>query len=112
MPIGYFALLQHCFGSAAPWFYADSLWWTAFGLVGNVAFSARFLVQWFISEKHKRVIVPPIFWYISFWGSLVNLIYGFHIDKLPIILGFLFLPIVYGRNLILLRHGELKNGTT
>jgi lipid-A-disaccharide synthase-like uncharacterized protein len=112
MAIVYFALLQPYLGPCLPWFYTDSHWWTAFGLIGNAAFSARFLVQWFISERHKRVIVPPVFWYISFWGSLINLIYGFHIDKLPIILGFLFLPIVYGRNLVLLQRGKLKNGNT
>lgn len=103
-----FALLQPYVGHVAPWFFAESLWWTAFGLLGNIAFSARFLVQWILSEKHKKIIVPPIFWHISFWGSLINLIYGLHIDKLPIILGFIFLPIVYGRNLILLKRGELK----
>jgi lipid-A-disaccharide synthase-like uncharacterized protein len=88
------------------WFYAHSYWWTAFGLVGNALFSARFLVQWLVSEKQKKIIVPPIFWYLSFWGSVVSLIYAFHIDKLPVILGYVALPIIYGRNLMILRREQ------
>ena len=84
------------------WFYRDSYWWTAFGLLGNAVFSARFLVQWLTSEKQKKLVVPPIFWHLSFWGSVISLIYAFHIDKLPIILGYIALPIIYGRNLVLL----------
>lgn len=93
------------------WFYADSLWWTAFGLLGNLMFSARFVVQWWVSEKHKKLVIPPLFWYLSFWGSIINLIYGFHVDKLPIILGYLFLPLINGRNLILLWRGNKQNSS-
>jgi len=93
-------LIQHWAGQS--WFFRETLWWTAFGLVGNALFASRFLVQWLYSEWHKRVIVPPIFWHLSFWGSVVSLVYAFHIDKLPVILGYLFLPIIYARNLRLL----------
>ena len=86
------------------WFYADSYAWTAFGLLGNLVFSLRFIVQWLTSEKQKRIVVPPIFWHLSFWGSLISLVYAFHIDKLPVILGYIALPIIYGRNLVLLRR--------
>jgi len=96
--------LRHLTGERLEWFYRESPWWTAFGLVGNLLFSSRFVVQWLHSERHKRVIVPPIFWHISFWGSVVALIYAFHVDKLPVILGYLFLPFLYARNLKLLRH--------
>lgn len=98
--------LQPFLGSRLTWFYADSFWWTVFGLLGNVVFSLRFIVQWLKSEKQKRIVVPPIFWHLSFWGSCVSLIYAFHVDKLPIILGYIALPIIYGRNLILLRRTE------
>lgn len=100
--------LQPFIGPYIPWFYADSYLWTAFGLIGNIVFSLRFVVQWLTSEKHKRIVVPPVFWHLSFWGSLVSLIYAFHVDKLPIILGFIALPIVYGRNLALLRRGTQR----
>ena len=50
--------------------------------------------------------MPPIFWHLSFWGSTVSLVYAMHIDKLPILLSFSFLPFLYARNLILLRRGQ------
>jgi lipid-A-disaccharide synthase-like uncharacterized protein len=53
-------------------------------------------------------VVPPIFWHLSFWGSTVSLIYALHIDKLPILLSFSFLPFLYARNLMLLRRGAAK----
>lgn len=91
-------------GQWLPWLYLDSVWWTVFGLAGNALFSSRFLIQWLHSERQRQLIVPPVFWYLSFWGSLISLLYAFHVDKLPIILGYLFLPVLYARNLKLLRR--------
>lgn len=92
------------FGQWLPWLYLDSVWWTVFGLAGNALFSSRFLIQWLHSERQRQLVVPPVFWYLSFWGSLISLLYAFHVDKLPIILGYLFLPVLYARNLKLLRR--------
>ena len=83
--------------------YVDSPYWTAFGVFGNLMFSSRFLIQWYYSEKEKRVVVPAVFWQISFWGSLIALVYAFHIDKAPVILGSIFLPFLYARNLFILK---------
>lgn len=89
------------------WFYHESWWWTAIGLGGNALFGSRFLIQWLHSERHKRLIVPPIFWHLSFWGSIIMLIYGLHLDKVPVILGYVFLPFLYARNLKLMRRSPL-----
>jgi len=97
--------LQPLLGQALPWLYVDSRWWTVFGLLGNALFSSRFIIQWLHSERRKELVVPPIFWHLSFWGSSLSLVYAFHIDKLPILLSFAFLPFLYARNLILLRRG-------
>ncbi len=88
-----------------PILYVDSAWWTAIGLLGNLLFSSRFLIQWLYSERKKQLVVPPIFWHLSFWGSAVSTIYALHIDKLPILLSFGFLPFLYFRNLVLLKRG-------
>lgn len=90
---------------ALPWLYVDSIWWTVIGLLGNALFSSRFLIQWLYSEKKKQLLVPPIFWHLSFWGSAISLVYALHIDKLPVILSFAFLPFLYFRNLVLLKRG-------
>jgi len=49
-----------------------------------------------------------IFWHLSFWGSVITLVYAFHIDKLPVILGYIFLPFLYARNLRLLYRKQEK----
>lgn len=100
------AFLKPLIDSVVPWLYYDSQWWTAFGLLGNLLFSLRFIVQWLYSEKRKVLVVPGIFWHFSFWGSVIALIYAFHVDKLPIILGYFFLPVLYARNLVLLARGK------
>jgi len=93
-----------------PYLYASSFWWTLFGFTGNVLFSSRFLFQWLASERRKELFVPTHFWYLSFWGSVINLIYAFHIDNAPIILGAIALPFIYGRNLVLLH--SCRNGAS
>lgn len=94
--------------SSLPWLYTESIWWTLFGLLANAIFSGRFILQWLHSEKARKVVVPPLFWHMSFWGSVMNFIYSLHIDKVPIIFGCFFLPVLYGRNLYLLYWGHHK----
>jgi lipid-A-disaccharide synthase-like uncharacterized protein len=102
------AFLEPVLGSVVPWLYLESKFWTAFGLAGNLLFSLRFVVQWLHSEKRKELVVPDVFWHFSFWGSVITLIYAFHVDKLPVILGYVFLPILYARSLVLLSRGKRR----
>jgi lipid-A-disaccharide synthase-like uncharacterized protein len=97
--------LQPWLSPLLPWLYVDSRWWTVFGLLGNAVFTSRFVIQWLWSEKQRQLVVPPLFWHLSFWGSVISLVYALHIDKLPIVLSFCFLPFLYFRNLVLLKRG-------
>jgi lipid-A-disaccharide synthase-like uncharacterized protein len=85
-----------------PWLYVESSYWTWIGLFGNALFTSRFVVQWIKSERRGQLVVPPLFWHLSFWGSIVSLFYAFHVDKLPVVLSYLFLPFMHYRNLRLL----------
>lgn len=96
--------LQPALQTWMPWLYNHSYWWTVFGFLGNALFSSRFLLQWLASEKKRSLVVPAYFWHLSFWGSVINVIYAFHIDNAPIIFGVIALPFIYGRNLVLLRR--------
>ena len=89
----------------ALWLYADSWLWTLEGFAGATIFGSRFVLQWLQSERSKTLMVPWYFWHLSFWGSLLNLIYALHLDKAPLIYGSFFLPFLYGRNLVLLHRG-------
>jgi lipid-A-disaccharide synthase-like uncharacterized protein len=58
--------------------WADSTGWLLFGLLGNLVFSCRFLVQWIASERAGASVVPTLFWHLSLVGSLVLLAYALH----------------------------------
>src|SRR5688572_7113886 len=98
--------LQPYIGAWVPLLYSSSAWWTVLGFAGNLLFGSRFFLQWLASEKSKKVVVPAHFWHLSFWGSVLNLLYALHIDNAPIIFGVAALPIIYGRNLVLLHSAD------
>ncbi len=75
--------------------------WVIFGLFAQGVFFLRFVVQWYVSEREKKSIIPISFWYISIVGSLLILIYSIHRkDSVFILASFLSLGI-YLRNLSL-----------
>jgi len=75
--------------------------WVLFGLLSQGVFFFRFIVQWWQSEKKKQVVVPLSFWYLSIIGTVMILIYSFHIhDFVFIVASFLSFGI-YIRNIII-----------
>ena len=52
--------------------------WLILGFVAQGLFSARFLMQWFASERAGRSVVPLTFWYLSLSGSALLLLYAIH----------------------------------
>src|SRR4026209_223700 len=75
--------------------------WKTLGWLGNVVFFSRFLVQWFVTEKKKQVVVPISFWWLSLIGSLLLLIYGLHQRDSVFIFAYLFTWIPYIRNIVI-----------
>ena len=73
--------------------------WLAIGLAGQALFSARFLIQWIASERMKRSIIPPAFWYFSLAGGVALLVYALQRADPVFIIGQAFGLFVYGRNL-------------
>lgn len=73
--------------------------WLIIGLGGQLLFSARFLVQWLISEKKKRSTIPIAFWYLSILGGLALLCYSIHKKDPVFILGQSTGIFIYLRNL-------------
>ncbi len=82
--------------------------WLIIGFLGQAAFSARFLVQWLISEYKKNSVIPVAFWWLSLIGSFLLLSYAISRRDPVFILGQSFGSIVYIRNLMLIK----KNGTS
>ena len=73
------------------------------GFFAQSLFGARLIVQWFHSEKQKKVASPTLYWQLSLVASFLFLIYGIIRDDVVIILGQTISYFIYVRNL------QLKN---
>src|SRR5690606_36173435 len=71
----------------------------ALGFLGQALFGARLIVQIFLSEKHRRVVSPVVFWQLSLAGSFLFLIYGIVRYDWVIISGQFVSYFIYVRNL-------------
>ncbi|MFA9480188.1 lipid-A-disaccharide synthase N-terminal domain-containing protein [Phycisphaerales bacterium AB-hyl4] len=49
--------------------------WVALGLSGQLIFTGRMILQWLASEKERRSVVPPAFWWMSLIGASMLLAY-------------------------------------
>ena len=78
-------------------------WLLALGIVSQLIFTLRFIIQWIISEKNKFSQLPNTFWVLSIAGSVLILIYSI-LRKDPILfIGHAFGIIIYSRNLMILK---------
>ena len=51
------------------------IFWVGFGLLGQVLFTGRMVVQWIASEKAQRSVIPTAFWWMSLGGATMLIIY-------------------------------------
>jgi lipid-A-disaccharide synthase-like uncharacterized protein len=78
--------------------------WVLFGIVGQVAFGMRFIIQWIASERRKESTVPVAFWYLSLVGGVILFVYAFwYRHDLVFSLGQGAGILIYVRNLVLTR---------
>jgi lipid-A-disaccharide synthase-like uncharacterized protein len=92
--------------------------WTLFGLLGNLLFTIRVLIQWISSERAKKSVAPPAFWWFSLAGAVVMIIYSveriFDVKfqnsptPLPLLIGLIISLVPYIRNLMLCYRVSLK----
>lgn len=74
------------------------------GIVGQLLFSSRFIIQWVASERKRDSVVPVAFWYLSIAGGALTAIYAAW-RRDPIFLAAQCSGlIVYVRNLMLIRN--------
>jgi lipid-A-disaccharide synthase-like uncharacterized protein len=75
--------------------------WETVGITGSLIFFGRFYVQWFVSERQKRSVMPVVFWYMSCVGTLLLLPYAVFFLASPVgALSYSFNMVVYARNLV------------
>ncbi|MTH76559.1 lipid-A-disaccharide synthase N-terminal domain-containing protein [Paracoccus aestuariivivens] len=77
--------------------------WLGIGFLGQMLFSARFLVQWITSERQGRSVIPLAFWWLSLAGGVTLLAYAIARRDPVFIIGQAAGLAVYLRNLRLIR---------
>ena len=82
--------------------------WSIVGFVGQTLFFSRFLVQWLVSEKKGKSVIPVSFWYLSIVGAALSLAYALHRRDPVFILGYSIGFVVYVRNLVLINRHKLS----
>jgi lipid-A-disaccharide synthase-like uncharacterized protein len=93
-------------------FVAKFDFWLAFGLVAQLLFTARFLVQWISSERAGQSVVPMAFWFFSMGGGLMTLVYGIVKREPVIILGQAMATVIYVRNIMLILKNRASGSRT
>lgn len=69
------------------------------GFLAQILFSGRLFIQWFLSEKNKRIITPSLFWKLSLLASFLLFVYGYLRNDFAIMLGQSLTYFIYVRNL-------------
>lgn len=80
--------------------------WVVFGFLAQFVFFLRFAVQWWVSEKEKKSIVPKSFWYLSIVGSVMILIYALKRGDIVFITAQFLALFIYVRNIMLGKRQE------
>jgi lipid-A-disaccharide synthase-like uncharacterized protein len=80
-------------------FFTRLDWWVILGLVAQLLFTARFVVQWIASERAGHSVIPLAFWIFSIFGGVLLLVYALYRKDVVFIAGQAFGVFVYLRNL-------------
>lgn len=87
------------------------MFWLGVGFLGQAMFSMRFIVQWWVSERQRRSVVPLAFWYFSLAGGATLLGYAIYRMDPVFIVGQLAGLFVYSRNLLLIARVRRESMT-
>jgi lipid-A-disaccharide synthase-like uncharacterized protein len=83
--------------------------WLLFGVVAQIVFALRFVVQWIASERAGRSVMPTAFWFLSIVGGSMILAYGIQRREPIIIIGQVLAVFIYVRNLMLIwKEGQRR----
>jgi lipid-A-disaccharide synthase-like uncharacterized protein len=80
--------------------------WVGLGLLGQLVFTGRMLVQWLASERSKRSVIPVAFWWMSLVGAVMLVAYFIWRRDIVGIVGQGTGLFIYVRNLVLIRRSR------
>ena len=73
------------------------------GLLSQVAFTGRFVIQWLQSEYQKKSVVPRLFWHLSIVGNIMLMIHSWVQIQYPLCVIQACNAVISWRNLNLMR---------
>lgn len=76
-------------------------WLLAFGSMGQIVFTLRFVYQWLYSRRHGESALPIGFWVMSLMGSAMIVVYGIIRLDPVLILGQAVGFVAYSRNIVI-----------
>ena len=82
--------------------------WVGVGLLGQVLFTGRMLVQWLASERKRRSVIPVAFWWMSLLGASMLLAYFLWRKDVVGVLGQATGWFIYMRNLWLIYRRSIR----
>lgn len=80
--------------------------WIVVGFVGQLAWSGRFVAQWHASEGVGRSVLPPSFFQLGLFGSVLLTAYAAAQSDWVNVAAHGLCPIPYARNLWIVRRGS------
>jgi lipid-A-disaccharide synthase-like uncharacterized protein len=78
--------------------------WLAIGFLGQSMFFMRFFVQWVVSERSRKSVLPNAFWYFSILGGVTLLSYAIYQRDIVFVVGQASGLLIYARNLVLTKQ--------
>ncbi len=81
--------------------YFDLDFWTVWGLAAQGFFFLRLIIQWFLSEREKKTVVPLSFWWLGLIGAVMLSFYAVVRHDIVFILTSFLQFVIYSRNLII-----------
>jgi lipid-A-disaccharide synthase-like uncharacterized protein len=79
-----------------------SVVWVGIGLIGQLAFSGRMVLQWIVSEKKRQSVISESFWWFSLFGGVTLFSYFVWRQDPVALLGQASGIVIYARNLRLI----------
>ncbi len=85
-----------------------ALIWIAIGFGGQIAFFGRMAIQWIVSERERKSVVPDAFWYLSFAGGLALFTYFVWRQDIVGVTGQTTGVVIYARNIRLIHKQKRR----
>ncbi len=82
--------------------------WVVIGLIGQLVFGGRFIIQWIASERRGASHIPVQFWWMSIIGGAITTAYAIHRRDPVLIVGQASGLLVYIRNLMLIYRADRR----